>query len=69
MRVKRLSMYGILSLIIGIGAFGLTFASGFGPCGPSSPFGLSLIFLGILAIPCGLLMLVRAGWLAAFGRK
>jgi hypothetical protein len=68
MGVNRLSMYGILSLVVGIGAFALTFASGFGPCGPSSNFGFSLIVLGFLAIPCGLIMLIRAAWHAAFGR-
>ena len=69
MPVKRMSMYGILSLLVGIGSFASTFASGFGPFGPASPFGLSLIVLGFLAIPCGLVMLVRAGWPAVLGQK
>ena len=68
MSVKRLSVYGVLSLLMGIGAFALTFASGFGPCGPAGPFGLPLMVLGFLALPAGLLMLVRAGWHALFAR-
>ncbi len=69
MRAKRLAIYAILSLLFGIGAFTLCFASGFGPCGPASPLGLPLIVMGFVAVACGLVALVRAGWHAVFRRS
>ena len=41
-----MAKYGAMSFGVGIVAFALTFASGFGPCGPSTSFGGFLISLG-----------------------
>jgi hypothetical protein len=46
--VKSLAKYGAMSFGVGIFAFALTFASGFGPCGPSTPFDGFLISLGFV---------------------
>jgi hypothetical protein len=62
-------MGGAVSFVIGIVALALTFASGFGPCGPSTPLGGFLISLGFTAVIVGLLMMVGAIFRAAFGRR
>jgi hypothetical protein len=67
--LKNLAKYGAASFGVGMAAFALTFASGFGPCGPSTPFGGFLISLGFVATILGSLMMVGAILRAAFGRK
>ena len=62
-------MYGAMSFAVGIAAFALTFASGFGPCGPSTAFGGFLISLGFVTTIGGSLMMVGAILRAAFGRR
>jgi hypothetical protein len=67
--LKSLAKYGATSFGIGIAALALTFASGFGPCGPGTAFGGFLISLGFAATIIGLLMMAGAILRAAFGRK
>jgi hypothetical protein len=67
--LKGLAKYGAASFGIGVVAFALTFASGFGPCGPSTAFGGFLISLGFVATIIGSLMMVGAILRAAFGRR
>jgi len=64
--VKRLAAFGVLSFGLGMAAFALTFASGFGPCGPSTAFGGFLISFGFVATIIGLLMMAGAILRAAF---
>jgi hypothetical protein len=67
--VKRLAAFGALSFGLGMAAFALTFASGFGPCGPSTAFGGFLISIGFMATIIGLLMMAGAILRAAFGSR
>jgi hypothetical protein len=67
--VKNLGTYGATSFGVGIAALLFTFASGFGPCGPTTAFGGFLVSLGFLASIGGLLTMVGAVLRAAFGRK
>jgi uncharacterized membrane protein YidH (DUF202 family) len=67
--VKDLAKYGVISFGVGIAALALTFATGFGPCGPSTPFGGFLISVGFITIVGGSLMMIGAILRAAFGRK
>jgi hypothetical protein len=66
---KNQSIYGGLSVVVGIVAFYLTFASGFGPCGPDTGFGLALMLIAFLGIVGGALTLVASLFRAVFGRK
>jgi hypothetical protein len=67
--VKSLAKYGAMSFGVGIVAFALTFASGFGPCGPGTSFGGFLISLGFVTTIGGSLMMIGAILRAAFGRR
>ncbi len=67
--VKNLGTYGVTFFVIGVAALLLTFASGFGPCGPTTRLGSGLVSLGFLGSIGGLLMMVGAVLRAAFGRK
>jgi hypothetical protein len=67
--MKRLASFGGLSLGLGLVAFALTFASGFGPCGPSTGLGAFLISFGFVATMVGLLMMAGAILRAAFGSR
>jgi hypothetical protein len=60
--VKLLGEFGGLSFCLGVAAFGLTFASGIGPCGPSTAFGVFLISFGFVATIIGLLMMAGAAF-------
>jgi hypothetical protein len=64
--VKQLGTFGALSFGLGMAAFALTFASGFGPCGPTTAFGGFLISFGFVATIVGLFMMVGAILRAAF---
>jgi hypothetical protein len=68
-KMKGLTKCGVASFGIGIAALALTFASGFGPCGPGTPFGGFLISLGIVATIIGSFVMVGAILRAAFGRR
>jgi len=67
--VKNLGNYGAASLAVGIAALLLTFASGFGPCGPTTHLGRGLVSAGLLGCIGGLQLMVAAILRAAFGRK
>ena len=67
--MKNLAKYGVLSFGIGIAAFALTFAGGFGPCGPSTAFGGFLISLGFVTTIGGSLVMIGTILREAFGRK
>ena len=62
-------MYGVMSFGVGIAAFVLSFASGFGPCGPITAFGGLLISVGFVTMIGGALMMIGAILRAAFGRR
>jgi len=64
-----LAKYGAASFGMGVAALALTFASGFGPCGPSTALGGFLISFGFVAVILGSLMMVGAILRAAFGGK
>jgi hypothetical protein len=66
---RKLATFGSISFVIGIALFGLTFISGFGPCGPSTRLGGFLISIGFLTVAAGALMMVAAFLRAALGRK
>jgi len=67
--VKKLGTYGVTSFGVGLAALLLTFATGFGPCGPTTALGHFLISLGVLGTAGGVLMMIGAILRAAFGRK
>jgi len=54
---------------VGVAALLLTFATGFGPCGPTTALGHFLISVGILDALGGAMMMIAAILRAAFGRK
>jgi hypothetical protein len=68
-KVKSLAMHGAICVGIGIAAFALTFASGFGPCGPGTTFGEFLLWLGFITTFGGACMMIGAILEAAFGRS
>ena len=64
-----MATYGVISFGVGVAALALTFATGFGPCGPSTAFGGFLISVGFMATAGGSLMMIGAILRAAFGPK
>lgn len=68
-KVKSLAKYGVTSFGLGIAALALTFASGWGPCGPGTTFGGFLISLGFVTTIGGGAMMIAAILRATFGRR
>jgi hypothetical protein len=57
---------GLLTAGCGMLAVIVSFIPGAGPCGPSTPIGLVIMLLGMLAVPIGAVMLltglIKAGY-------
>ena len=64
-----MAKYGAMSFGVGLVAFALTFASGFGPCDPRTSFGGFQTSLGFVTTIGGSLLMIGAILRAAFGRR